>query len=37
MTEKIPRRIIQTDKSADLPLLPKAATTSLRLLHPDFE
>jgi hypothetical protein len=37
MTEKIPRRIIQTDKSADLPLLAKAATTNLRLLNPDFE
>src|SRR6516162_9910021 len=37
MKEKIPRRIIQTDKSADLPLLDKAATTNLRLLNPDFE
>jgi mannosyltransferase OCH1-like enzyme len=37
MAEKIPRRIIQTDKSADLPLLAKAATTNLRLLNPDFE
>jgi len=35
--EKIPRRIIQTDKSSDLPLLARAATTSLRLLNPDFE
>ena len=33
----IPRRIIQTDKSADLPLLARAATTNLRLLNPDFE
>ncbi len=37
MTQKIPRRIIQTDKSVDLPLLAKAATTNLRLLNPDFE
>jgi inositol phosphorylceramide mannosyltransferase catalytic subunit len=37
MTEKIPRRIIQTDKSTDLSLLAKAATTNLRLLNPDFE
>src|SRR5215208_2993183 len=37
MTEKIPRRIIQTDKSADLPLLGKAAAINLRLLNPDFE
>ena len=37
MIEKIPRRIIQTDKSKDLPLLAKAATTNLRLLNPDFE
>src|SRR5580700_9564542 len=37
MTEKIPRRIIQTSKSADLPLFAKAATTNLRLLNPDFE
>ena len=37
MTEKIPRRIIQTDKSRDLSLLAKAATTNVRLLNPDFE
>jgi hypothetical protein len=37
MTEKIPRRIIQTDKSRDLPLLARAATVNLRLLNPDFE
>ncbi len=37
MKEKIPRRIIQTAKSADLPLLAKAAATNLRLLNPDFE
>lgn len=37
MEQKIPRRIIQTEKSRDLPLLPKAATTNLRLLNPSFE
>jgi mannosyltransferase OCH1-like enzyme len=37
MTEKIPRRIIQTDKSANLPIRSKAAATNLRLLNPDFE
>jgi hypothetical protein len=37
VTEKIPRRIIQTDKSTDLPLMAKAATTNLRLLNPNFE
>ena len=37
MTNPIPRRIIQTDKSADLPLLAQAATANLRLLNPDFE
>jgi hypothetical protein len=37
VTEKIPRRIIQTHKSADLPLLAKAAAANLRLLNPDFE
>ena len=37
MMEKIPRRIIQTDKSRDLPLLARAATMNLRLLNPDFE
>src|SRR5260370_566043 len=35
--EKIPRRLIQTDKSRDLPLLARAATVNLRLLNPDFE
>ncbi len=35
--EKIPRRIIQTHKKAELPLLDKAATINLRLLNPDFE
>jgi mannosyltransferase OCH1-like enzyme len=37
MTKKIPRRIIQTDKSRDLPLLARATTTNLRLLNPEFE
>jgi inositol phosphorylceramide mannosyltransferase catalytic subunit len=37
MAEKIPKRIIQTGKSADLPLLAKAAATNVRLLNPDFE
>jgi inositol phosphorylceramide mannosyltransferase catalytic subunit len=37
MMEKIPRRIIQTGKSADLPLLARAAATNVRLLNPDFE
>jgi inositol phosphorylceramide mannosyltransferase catalytic subunit len=37
MVEQIPRRIIQTEKSRDLPLLARAATANLRLLNPDFE
>ena len=37
MAEKIPRRIIQTAKSRDLPLLARATTVNLRLLNPDFE
>src|ERR1700758_605008 len=37
MREKIPRRIIQTDKSRDLSLLTRAAIMNLRLLNPDFE
>lgn len=37
MTPRIPKRIIQTDKSAELPPLAKAATTNIRLLNPDFE
>ena len=36
MIEKIPRRIIQTEKSRDLPLLAKAAVTNLRLLNPNL-
>jgi inositol phosphorylceramide mannosyltransferase catalytic subunit len=35
--ERIPRRIIQTDKDRDLSLLSKAVTMNLRLLNPDFE
>ena len=34
--ERIPRRIIQTDKSRDLPLLARVAAMSLRLLNLDF-
>ena len=37
MTELIPRRIIQTGKSANLPLLARAAATNARLLNPGFE
>jgi inositol phosphorylceramide mannosyltransferase catalytic subunit len=37
MTGKIPKRIIQTDKSRDLPLLARAAVMNLRLLNPAFE
>jgi hypothetical protein len=33
----IPRRIIQTWKSRDLPPLAKAGAANLRLLHPDWE
>jgi len=34
---RIPKRIIQTGKSSDLPLLSKAAVANVRLLNPDFE
>jgi hypothetical protein len=37
MTDKVPRRIIQTDRSTDLPLSAKASAANLRLLNPDFE
>src|SRR5215469_16288870 len=37
MTDKIPKRIIQTDKSRNLPVLQKAAVTGIRLNNPDFE
>lgn len=33
----IPRRIIQTGKTPELPLLEQACTTALKLLNPDFE
>jgi inositol phosphorylceramide mannosyltransferase catalytic subunit len=34
---RIPKRIIQTGKSLDLPLFAKAAVANVRLLNPDFE
>jgi hypothetical protein len=34
---RIPRRIIHTAKSLDLPLLSKASVANARLLNPDFE
>jgi mannosyltransferase OCH1-like enzyme len=37
VTLGIPKRIIQTGKSRDLPLLARAAVTNLRLLNPDYE
>jgi inositol phosphorylceramide mannosyltransferase catalytic subunit len=37
VTSSIPRRIIQTGKSLDLPLVSKAAVANVRLLNPDFE
>ena len=37
MNSKIPRRIIQTGKGLDLPMLSKAAVVNIRLLNPDFE
>ena len=37
MNAKIPKRIIQTDKTSDLALLSKAAVANVRLLNPDFE
>jgi inositol phosphorylceramide mannosyltransferase catalytic subunit len=37
MNTTIPKRIIQTGKSRELPLLAQAAVANLRLLHPDFE
>jgi hypothetical protein len=33
----IPKRLIQTGKTRDLPLLARAATANIRLLNPDFE
>jgi inositol phosphorylceramide mannosyltransferase catalytic subunit len=37
MMERIPKRIIQTDKSHNLPIILKAATKSVRLNNPDFD
>lgn len=37
MTLSIPKRIIQTNKSRNLPLLARACAASLRQLNPDFE
>lgn len=37
MNSRIPKRIIQTSKSLDLPLLEKAAVANITLLNPDFE
>lgn len=34
---RIPKRIIQTGKSFDLPLLSRSAVANVRLLNPDFE
>jgi mannosyltransferase OCH1-like enzyme len=34
---RIPRRLIQTGRSRDLPLLEQAVVANLRLLNPDFE
>jgi inositol phosphorylceramide mannosyltransferase catalytic subunit len=37
LNSRIPKRIIQTGKNLDLPLLSKAAVANVRLLNPDFE
>jgi len=37
MNSTIPKRIIQTAKNFDLPLLSKAVVANIRLLNPDFE
>jgi mannosyltransferase OCH1-like enzyme len=37
MQIKIPKRIIQTGRSVDLPLFSKAAAANIKLLNPDFE
>ncbi len=37
MNSRIPKRIIQTNKSLDLSLLEKAAVVNIKLLNPDFE
>jgi hypothetical protein len=36
-TEKIPKRIIQTSKNLDLPLIAIAAAANVKLLNPDYE
>jgi hypothetical protein len=35
--QSIPKRVIQTGKSRDLPLLAQAAVSNIKLLNPDFE
>ncbi|MBX3347829.1 MAG: hypothetical protein KF747_03715 [Nitrospira sp.] len=37
MSSYIPKRIIQTSKSLDLPLLERAALANVKLLNPEFE
>jgi inositol phosphorylceramide mannosyltransferase catalytic subunit len=37
MSAQIPKRIIQTGKSIDLPMVARASAANLRLLNPDFE
>jgi inositol phosphorylceramide mannosyltransferase catalytic subunit len=37
MTDRIPKRIIQTDKSRNLPILQRSAVAGIRLNNPDFE
>ena len=37
MNPRIPKRIIQTNKSLDLSLLERAAVANIKLLNPDFE
>jgi len=37
VSDRIPKRIIQTGKSLDLPLLSRAVMANMRLVHPDYE
>jgi hypothetical protein len=37
MNQRIPKRIIQTGKSLDLPIQARAAVATVKLLNPDFE
>jgi len=37
MTSRIPKRIIQTGKSRDLPILDRSSATTIQLLNPDYE